>query len=376
MLSDDREFIKYNPVPSPKWQPVRETKAVGDTILLNGKPFLPLYLGHAGIDANTANHGFRLVAAAGGDPDPLPSIKQCLDDAQKNGLYCMAALFNNHYLVHDGAMDLAHLERVVREVKDHPALFGWDLFDEPDGCGIAPDRVKAAADLIRRIDGKHILWVNLCQPNRAMDYLDSTDIWSYDMYPIPGQTLAAFQVWFNTSDTKLIGKMPLGSWLQTYVGDMSHERMPTPDELRAMAYLHIIHGFKFFAYYSYYDGEPAGCLARDPELWSYTRALNAELTAMEPVILAPGPWQPVKVEPANAPVVAREKKAGGKRYVVVVSNGAEAAEVRLSPAGPAAKWKLLFEGDGTPPVGPPGPGGEIRMRLAPDGACARVFESG
>ena len=39
--------------------------------------------------------------------------------------------------------------------------------------------------LIRSIDTNHIIWLNLCQMNQYADYMDVTDLASYDNYPLP-----------------------------------------------------------------------------------------------------------------------------------------------------------------------------------------------
>jgi hypothetical protein len=121
--------------------------------------------------------------------------------------------------------------------------------------------------------------------------------------------------------------------------------MPTPDELRNISYLHLIHGYKFLGYYSYYDGPPAGCLERDPVLWSYTRALNAEHCYLREAILAPGAWTPVRIDPSTDQIQAREKRVGEKWYVIVVSNLPTTTTVKLRPSAQGLKHRLLFESD-------------------------------
>jgi hypothetical protein len=367
IMEDRREFIRYPAVALPAWEPVRQTKAVSDRLTLNGRPFLGLMLFHAAADEQTRSHGCTVVQCAGGDPDPLPQIKQSLDDCRKHGLYGTVALFNNEYFCSGLKFNLANLQKAAEAFKDHPALLGWDLIDEPDGAGMSPERVKEGADLLRQMDPNHFVWVNLCQSPKATDYLDSQDLWSFDNYPFPTLTPAAYRVWLNISDEKLAGRKPLGTCLQTYVYDRNQQRMPTPDELRVSAWLHIIHGYSWLGYYSYYDAEPAGCLGRDPGLWSYVRALNAELVSCKEAILGSDDWRVLRTEPESADVEAREKKVGGKRYVVVVNLGRQPASVTVKPGLVAFKSRLLFEADA-----PPEAGREITVNLRP--TSARVFE--
>jgi hypothetical protein len=172
--------------------------------------------------------------------------------------------------------------------------------------------------------------------------------------------------WLDTTDRELLGKRPLGTCLQTFNYNMRDQRMPTPDELRTSAWLHIIHGYKWFGYYSYYDGEPAGCLSRAPELLSYSRALNTELAQLQDLILAPGQWQDVPMAPPTDKLEAREKAVGGKLYVVVVSDSREPLTVALSPSWPNAKRRLLTESEMKPV------GGKFETTLRP--VATQVWE--
>lgn len=341
--TDRREFIIYKPTPFPAWEPIKTTKAVGDTILVNGKPFLGKLLYHSGGTEQAQVRGFNLVQCWGDMPDPVVQMTQHLDNAQKAGMYGALALFNTPVVNKGSEFDLPNLERVVNALKDHPALWGWDLIDEPEPT-MKPEAVQAAADLIRKLDPNHIVWVNLCMNTRIVDYLGSQDLWSFDFYPYPTLTPFAYKrQWIDGSDEKLLGKKPLGTVLQTFNYNRHEQRMPSPDELRTAAWLHIIHGYKWFGYYSYYDGEPAGGLGNTPVLWSYCRALNTELVQLEDLILAPGQWQPVKLDPQTDKLEAREKKLGDKWYVVVVSDSKEPLTMKLTPTLAKGKRQLLIE---------------------------------
>lgn len=343
-LVDRREFVIYEPAPWPAWEPVQTTRAAGDVVLLNGRPFLARMLYHAPIEPRIREQGFNLVQCHGGGAvDPLPAILACLDKAQQAGLYGAVALFNHPLLNQGPQFDLAQLDRVVTATRQHPALWAWDLIDEPEPT-MKPEAVQAGADLIRRLDPNHIVWVNLCRNAQIIDYFASQDLWSFDYYPFPALTPFSFKTaWLDRSDQLVLGKKPMGTCLQTFSYNRHEIRMPTPDELRTSAWLHIIHGYKWFGYYSYHDGEPCGSLSNTPELWSYARALNTELVQLEAAILAPGSWQAVPVEPASDRVEAREKQIGETWYVVVVSDSRAPLTVTLRPTLAQGTRRLLSE---------------------------------
>jgi hypothetical protein len=345
VLTDRREFRLFDPLPAEPWEAVQTTAARGPLLLLNGKPFLGRMLFHAAPNPTTRGQGFNLVQCFGGDPDPLDSIQTHLDQSAQHGLWGTVALFNNRFFLPGKGFDREHLRAAVLRFKDHPALFGWDLIDEPEGHdGMTPAEVAACAALVRELDPKHIVWVNLCQWPRALEWLASQDLWSFDAYPFPAQGFAGYEPWFKVSDAELRGRRPLGTCLQTYQWS-SHASlpMPTPDQLRASAWLHILHGYTWFGYYSYFDPEPAGCLARDPRLWSYCRALNTELQALAPLILSPEPWSPLEVEGGAGEVQAGIKDHAGTRTLVIVSGSRQARQVRVRLPGAAGRAEVLVD---------------------------------
>lgn len=343
MLEDNRDFLVFRPSPLEAWERVKRTEARGDTIFLNGKPFLGRELFHAPPDEKTRNQGFNLVQCAGSDPDPRESIQSHLDSCARVGLWGTVALFNNRYFLEGDHFNLDHLRDAVQRFKDHPAVWAWDLIDEPDGANVAPERVAEAARLIRGLDPNHLVWVNLCRPDRATDYLESQDLWSFDFYPLPSLGPFAYMQWLRISDEKLRGKRPIGSVLQTYAYEGS--RMPTPDELRNICHLHLIHGYKWLGFYSYYDPEPSGCLSRDPVLWSCTRVLNSELRVLAPVLLDASPFATVEADVGPDTLQAAIKEVNGERTLIAINGSAKPLQVRMKVAGKSAK--VLFEAERT-----------------------------
>ncbi|MBI3923899.1 MAG: hypothetical protein HY318_20925 [Armatimonadetes bacterium] len=343
MVEDTRDLLLFRPSPLDTWEPVKRTEARGDTLFMNGKPFLGRELFHAPPDEKTRNQGFNLVQCAGSDPDPRDSIQEHLDSCAKVGLWGTVALFNNRYFLAGDHFDLDHLREAIQRFKDHPAVFAWDLIDEPDGADISPERVAEAARLIRELDPNHLVWVNLCRPDRAMDYLESQDLWSFDFYPLPSLGPFAYMQWLKISDEKLRGKRPIGSCLQTYAYEGS--RMPMPDELRNSCYLHMIHGYKWLGFYSYFDPEPSGCLSRDPVLWSFTKALNSELRELASVILDPSPFAAVEASAGADVFQAAVKQGKGGRCLIAINGSAKPLRVKMTVPGTNAK--VLFEEDRT-----------------------------
>jgi len=107
----------------------------------------------------------------------LNNIKNFMDKADKNGLKVIVVL--NGYTKYEGYcswqagfVDVKDgAAKIVAALKNHPALFAWDLLNEPlwgadnSGCGSAADHqstikaVNAMHDLVRSIDSKTPLTV-------------------------------------------------------------------------------------------------------------------------------------------------------------------------------------------------------------------------
>ncbi len=343
--SDLRELQVYTPEPLEQWVAVEKTEARGDTLLLNGRPFLGKLLYHAAPDETTREHGFNLVQCYGSDPDPLDGIQRHLDGCVEAQVWGAVALFNNKFFLPGDHFDLDHLRLAVERFRDHPALWGWDLIDEPE-VSVPPEAVARAARLIRELDQDHIVWVNLCRSPRALDYLESQDLWSFDFYPVPGLPVFSYMQWLAISDEHFRGKRPIGSVMQTYA--YPGGRMPTPDELNAMTFLHIIHGYKWLGFYSYHDAEPAGCLARSPVLLSSTASLTGRLRALEAVILGDAPYVPVAADAAPEVFQAATKVHGDKTYLFAVSGTTEPMAVEMKVEGTRAE--ALFENGRSVPI--------------------------
>ncbi|MCC7491038.1 MAG: hypothetical protein IT204_01745 [Fimbriimonadaceae bacterium] len=275
----------YEPAPAEPWEPVRRVTWNERHLLLNGRPFLGRLLYHTADAALAKRLGCNLLQCAGWDPDPREKIAEALERCREAEVYGFVALFNNRWLLDQGRFNLPHLRQVIEQFREHPALLGWDLVDEPDGQELDPAAVAEAATLIRQLDPHHPLWINLCRPDQATRYLAAQDLWSYDAYPLGSPAgLRGYLEWLSLSDRQVRGQRPLGVVLQGY--NSAGLRLPTPEELRASAWLHAQHGYNWFSYYSWFDPAPALCLARDPVLGSYLAALNAELLTWRERILS------------------------------------------------------------------------------------------
>ena len=315
----DKPLVVVDSLPFPVTKPAAvKTSVVGDDGLwrINGRPCLLIHYSHLGgtvAELAALRKAYGLTTKIAWTPTGTDRLYADVDTAWQAGLYSLVALF--HPVMYDAdkkswRMDV--LSEIVEKLKDHPGVIGWNLIDEPDGGSVPPENVKAAYDLIRSLDPDHIIWVNLCLPDKFGDYIHCSDLASYDHYPLP-EGLAPITTYNDKMKAVMPHPMPLVSYLQTYAP--GHSRLPTPRELRAELYQVIAEGGRqMFPYYSWWDPMPSWSLARDGELKSYTRLLNSELYALKPFL--------VSTETLGDPITALDAMEGRPlRYLARVADG-------------------------------------------------------
>ena len=148
----------------------------------------------------------------------------------------------------------------VERLKSHPAILGWYLVDEPSVEAWSDPELINIHQKLSRLDPYHLIFNNWAYdgvPERVGDEprgsLNSTDIYSTDVYPfqgfesVPGGLDKYTRVSLRALATASWSNKPVQSWLQIY-GSNNVWREPTPDELRYMAYLNVMFGsgYSFF----------------------------------------------------------------------------------------------------------------------------------
>ena len=77
------------------------------------------------------------------------------------------------------------LKQEILQFKNHPALLGWYICDEPTGHGTKPDELKNLYTFIKKLDPYHPITIVFMNPDRAHEYSECMDIVMADPYPIP-----------------------------------------------------------------------------------------------------------------------------------------------------------------------------------------------
>ncbi|MDD5599732.1 MAG: hypothetical protein PHV82_17435, partial [Victivallaceae bacterium] len=148
----------------------------------------------------------------------------------------------------------------VSKLKQHPAIWGWNIYDEPDGTAQhhpeadLPSLVNCGAAAAKKADPYHPTYVNLAHPELiTRTYSKAVDYVATDPYPIPGTVTRVYHTVRRTLYDELKMEKPVEAILQAF----SHPPtflFPRPEEERAMTYLAVMGGAKCISYFTFCNG--------------------------------------------------------------------------------------------------------------------------
>jgi len=187
------------------------------------------------------------------------------------------------------------LEAEIIAFRDHPALLAWYISDEPVGHGVAAEDLVETYRLIKNLDPYHPVSIVFMAPHRAKEYRHTMDVVMADPYPIPGGSVMEVErISWNLKSTFGSAK-PLWIVPQAFGGNEFWQREPTPQEIRVMTYLAIIHGATGIQYFIRHG------LSRFPKstvAWSECGMMAREIGELTPFLLsddsAPGVSSSIK----------------------------------------------------------------------------------
>jgi len=196
------------------------------------------------------------------------------------------------------------LEAVVLKHRDHPALYGYFIVDEPNVAAF-PTLAKIQ-ETIRRLDPKHIAYVNLF-PNYASQQQLGTDTYqehverfltevkpdflSYDHYIFFTNTEGP-DYFHNMAIIRDAAHRHGIPWMNIIQGASWHAsvRVPNEAEVRFQAHTTLAYGARGIAWYVYWSRPPhfgASILpdgTRGPN-WAVIQSLNRYTQALAPTLL-------------------------------------------------------------------------------------------
>ncbi len=134
--------------------------------------------------------GYEDFGKANVSKEKLEKLTKLLDMAKVNEIKVLVTLFDFYgdYSVIDWTQTQQHAIRLARAIKDHDALLGWDIKNEPnlDYSSRGESLVKAwltqMTDVIRQEDPSHPITIGWSNAETALDLADQVDFISFHYY--------------------------------------------------------------------------------------------------------------------------------------------------------------------------------------------------
>jgi hypothetical protein len=283
--------------------------------------------------------------ASGSVPKLNPeALTQILDAAQAAGVTVTVNLSHwlsiNHFspgrFINPDVSDEEILRRareVVRLFREHPAVLGWHLIDEPDPAYCTPEWIARIHREVQAEDPYHPAEINLGGTAvSTAAFLEGSDYVSVDIYPVPSAHVGVITP--HTRFMRLAGQWrPIRWWIQS----VPYAYEPTAAEEVCMSYQALAEGTRFVLFYNY---RPTSYAA-----WAGLGQIAAEMKALQPALSAERQDVPV-TGVADERVVASLHRAAGAVWIIAVNRDTQPATAQFAlPADCAGKTaEVLFEG--------------------------------
>ena len=185
------------------------------------------------------------------------AIQLFLDKSNQVGVKVLLEI--NRPLVESG--DIAGIKDFIRTYKNHPAVYGWYLYDEPEikkPTPLAPQFLERIYQAIKEEDKSKPVAIVFADPHKIELFVNAMDVVMWDRYPcMLGESeferLPAYRRDFYTviSIANLHNKK-FYNVLQASNEKQSNKRLPSSAELRYMFYLSVLAGADGLLFWMYY----------------------------------------------------------------------------------------------------------------------------
>lgn len=147
--------------------------------------------------------------------------------------------------------NISELKKFIRTFKNHPSVYGWYLYDEPEikkPTPLSPDSLERLYHAIKEEDKTKPVALVFADINKIQSYMGAMDIMMWDRYPCE-HGVQEFK-WVQSYQNALNKVVSLASvnnktfWnvLQAYSETQSNKRLPTKAEFRYMFYSSVLAG--------------------------------------------------------------------------------------------------------------------------------------
>lgn len=326
-----RDVVRSEPVMLTVDPPLARVGIRADsTFTVDGKPFFLIGIYHL------SAHGL-----------PPANLDECLNEVSEAGFNLIHAAYIGKDYDYGAFLDRAAAKNVmviteftpaaaVRELAGKPAVFGWNLIDEPEWNGQTPAQVRARYNTMREADPTHPWYTVLVEPKTVGDYLNSSDCFAHDDYIYLGKGGALGKLFLGMKSFREkvranpYGPSPFLACVQMHRFPRMGLSLVTPLQFRNLTYQALAAGAKGiidFAWNMPDDKDGYFKIHDFPELWAESKRMPREIKAIEAFLL--------DGELTNPDSGAQDVYAGhwtmkdGRQLLCVVNTSPREATVRL-----------------------------------------------
>lgn len=189
----------------------------------------------------------------------LSAVKDALDEAEKAGVMLLVPLYAN--MKPAGHPDNQEMNaKCIQEIKDHPALLGYMVMDEPflhaADAGSDEDMYKWLQDsykFIRQYDKENLIYICECERDSFGYSGAACDLLSVDPYigskvDIRAQHVSGF---VREAVDVMEGRKPVWSIVQAWqwIGGGADDYIPSANDIRSFLYQSLFAGAQGLGYY-------------------------------------------------------------------------------------------------------------------------------
>lgn len=263
----------------------------------------------------------------------------------------------------EGLSDEEKRNRLIAEIltfRDHPALLGWYISDEPTGNKISPERLEEIYQTVKENDPWHPVSIVFMTPFlSSRKYINALDIVMADPYPVPVIPVTIVGDVAGQLKTEFNGKKPVWMVPQAFGGGEWWGREPTIQEMRSMTWQSIIKGATGI---QYFVRQGPNYFPKSSATWGECGRMAMEVAELTPWLLSDEETLPVESYSQN--IIVSSRLHNGQLIVMAVNkiNEPVGAVIRINGVN-NGKAGLLFENRSVAVIG-----GLITDQLAPFGS--------
>lgn len=203
----------------------------------------------------------------------------------------------------------------INTFKDHPALLGWYIADEPNGYKIPPAELEDIYRIINEIDPWHPVSIVFMAPFlSSKDYEDAMDIVMADPYPLPDLPVTMVGNVASQLRKEFEGRRPVWIVPQAFGGGELWSREPTLQEIRSMTWQSIINGATGI---QYFVRQGPNYFPKSPSTWAECGRMAMEVAEITPWLLSDEVPPPVETSSKN--IIVSSRIHDGKLLIMAVN---------------------------------------------------------